>query len=249
MLPLPPLAFATPRIDIDNGNDIWGLVLDGAHWFADRVVKCSLIFYRESAYDHGSGVVDPDATAFLLANNSLHYGRTADIEHFLVAYDDTGVTPVGLGFGSYGAPQSWTHGLGITIKIPQIVPAIGGRQFVTFQDDMPLMPSEGMPVFQRAGLNYVSWDALEAVSGERSARRLYVSTPNHLFDFVNRNPGMDHVDQLPATRRFNEVLRLPSETYANADDWARLLPDESRLPIRNAVRAAAQLLFRRAWLF
>jgi hypothetical protein len=244
MPPVPPIVFATPTVDIENGNDAVAMVVDAARWESDRIVECSVIFRRESAYS-ANGRVDTETTALLLANNSLHYGRTADLERFFVAYDE--VTPIGIGFGSLGTPQSWMRGRGPVIPIPNVIPIIGGRQIVTFKDDIPLTPAVDARVFVHGGSLVLPWDALELTPA--GTRRLYVSTPNHLFDFINRNPSMSHVDQAYGERGFRQLVELPSPHYTTAEDFARGLPDESSSSVREAVRSAAQRLFHRPWLF
>jgi hypothetical protein len=195
------------------------------------------------------GSIDRDATAVLLANNSLHYGRTADVERFFVVYDDEQDDPIGVGFGSLGAPQNWINGFGPTIEVPSFVPMIGGRRFVTFQDDRPLEPTVDSRVVSFLGGYILPWDALERTPTNTEVRRLYVSTPNHLFDVVNRNTSMPHVDQRLGTGSFQQLVELPSPIFATAEDFACRLPDESDADTRSAVRAVSQLLFGRSWLF
>lgn len=248
MPPIPSIVFATPTIDVPL-NGIVSLVVGSSRWHQDRILDCSLIFRRESAYDSGRGAFDPDATAVLLANNSLHYGRTADVERFFVAYGDSDDIPLGVGFGSFGGPQSWTNGFGPWIEIPEFVPVIGGRRFVTFQDDRVLDPLVDGRVVPFRGKYILPWNALEMVTGNADVRRLYVSTPNHQLDFVNRNSNMPHVEQRLGTGAFQQLVELPSGQFANEEDVARRLPDESDPNIRDAVRAASSFLFGRNWLF
>jgi len=225
------------------------MVIDAARWDAQRIVDCSVIFSRESAYDTNSGSLAVSATSVLLANNSLHYGRTTDVERFFVVYDASGDTPIGLGFGSFGAPQSWTFGLGNPIDIPRIPPFIDGGHIATFEDDVPLTREIDPRVVTYNGMNILPWDALGGLSTDVSARRLYVSTPNHLFDLVNRNTAMTHLDQKYGVRRFQQLVRLPSPDYATVEDVAREYPDESDRDLREAIRVIAQLRYGRPWLF
>jgi hypothetical protein len=151
-----------------------GMAISAARWNPDRILACSLIFKRESAYDAVTGKIDPITTSVLLANNSLHYGRTTDLEKFFIAYDDSGATPLGVGFGSFGSQQSWHVGQGGAINIPGWVPVIGGRRIMTFKDNLPLTPTANPHVVSRNGINILPWDELEGTSsGGPRAEALY----------------------------------------------------------------------------
>ncbi len=246
---IPRIVLATPEIDLATHNEAMMLIVDTARWELDRIIRCSVVFRRESAYNSTTGQVDQEATAILLANNSLHYGRTVDVESFFVAYDRTEDIPIGIGFGSLGTPQSWTHGQGPTIAIPSWIPGIGGRRIVTFRDDVPLTPAVDARVRLISAMNMLPWTALEPSESDSTARRLYVSTPNHLFDFTNRNPGQQHVEQCVATGGFQRTVQVPSAEYSDVEAVVRAYPDESDSHIRGIVRIAAETMFRRPWLF
>jgi hypothetical protein len=247
--PIPPIVFATPEMDVQTGNDIRSLVIDATRWDPLRILDCSVIFARESAYNTNAGSIDDEATTILLANNSLHYGRTTDVERFFVIFDAAGQKPIGIGFGSLGSPQSWSSGLGEPIVIPKGIPLIGGRRIAVFKDDIPLTLQIDPRVEVQNGVNILPWDVLESVSTDSPDRRLYISTPNHLFDFVNRNSTMVHVDQKYGVGRFQQLVSLPCPQFATAEDVAKAYPDESNQNVRAAIRLLAECRYGRPWLF